>query len=59
MLEELAEQVTGVPGSCVYYIEGDGPEYKLLIPGEPLSQYLGTSEQEAEQVLRAELRGTC
>lgn len=56
MLEALAEQVTGVPGSFVYYIEGgDGPEYKLLIPGHPPAQLLGTTEQEAEQALREEL----
>ena len=53
MMEVLAEKATGVKGAFVYYIEGgDGPEYKLLIPGETHVEYLGWSEGEARRVLQ-------
>lgn len=57
MLEALAEKATGVRGAFVYYIEGsDGPEYKLLVPRQYPSQYLGWSEGEARRMLQVSIQ---
>jgi hypothetical protein len=56
MLEELAAKVTGHKDAFVYYIEGDGPEYRLLVPGQPPSTYLGETVEDAQAVLEMRIR---